>query len=249
MIQTTNALILRSSLFRETSQILTFLTQDFGKIHTLAKGARRGAHRFGSTFELFTCNRIVFYERRHSELQLLSQCDLVDSFPAIRADLKKTAYAVYFSELVDRATAAGDRSGPTYTLFLEALREASQRATLEETARIFEAKFLSCSGWMPEFSQCLRCRGALTLRCALSLRKGGTFCERCSKGEEGLLGLSRGTLVSIRHLVEVPWELAYRMRMSRQGREELKETLKRFIDYHIDEKIMSRDFLKELEKL
>ena len=247
MIQTTDAVILRSTLFRETSQLLTFLTPDFGKIFVLAKGVRRHPRRFSSTFNLFTCNRIVFYERSRSNLQLLTQCDLLDPFPAIRKDLKKTAYAAYFSELVDRSTEPGHQPTPLYTLLLEALRQLAKRELLEETARIFEVKLLLLSGLMPELSQCQACRGPVTKRVALSLERGGFLCERCFQKGKGMFELSKGTLVSIRHIATSPWSLAYRMRMLKDSREELKESLKRFIDFYLDEKIYSRVFLKELE--
>jgi len=249
MIQTTNGVILRSTLFRETSRLLTFFTEDFGKIHTLAKGVRRRPDRFGSTFDLFSCNRIVFYERSRSDLQLLSQCDLIDPFVTIRSDLKKMAYGVYFTELVDRSTELGDRSGRMYALLLEALREVSKRERLEETARIFEVKLLSLLGLMPELSRCQECGGRIVIPPALSLRKGGLLCGRCVEDETGVLQISKGTLASLQHLLSSSWELAYRIRISRRCHEELREILKCFIDFHLDEKIHSRDFLKELETL
>ena len=251
MIQTTNAVVLRSSIFRETSQLLTFLTQDFGKIHTLAKGVRRLPFRFGSTFELFTCNRIVFYERRRSDLQLLSQCDLVDSFPPIRQDLKKMAYAVYFTELVDRTTEPGDRSGRMYRLLLEGLKGLSKTEFLEEVARIFEVKLLSASGLMPELARCQGCGGKVTPPSSLSLRKGGVLCGRCvgTHKEAGVFPVSKGSLIYLQRMVSSPWESSERIRISKSCTTELKEILKRFIDFHLEEKIHSRDFLEELETL
>lgn len=249
MIQTTNALILRSTLFRETSMLFTFLTPDFGKMMALAKGVRKHLHRFCSSFDLFSCNRIVFYERSRSALQLLSQCDLLEPFQAIRSDLRKLAYAVYFTELSDRSTELGDRNGRLYTLLLETLRELSKREAVEETARIFEMKLLSLSGFLPEFSHCQQCGGALTVRCAFSFQKGEILCNRCSRKGPSVLEVSKGTLVSMRHMATSPWELAYRMRISERAHEELDGILKRFLEFHLDEKICSRDFIEELETL
>ncbi len=219
MIQTTNAVILRSTIFRETSQLLTFLTQDFGKIHTLAKGVRRRPNRFGTTFQPFTCNRIVFYERSRSNFQLLSQCDLINPFPSIRADLKKTATAAYFTELVDRVTEPGDKSSRMYRLLLQALQELSTGERIQETARTFEAKLLSLSGVMPEWA------------------------------DLKTLPLSKGTLRYLKQMISSPWETACRIRISQGCGTELKDVLKRFIDSHLEEKIYSRDFLEELERL
>ncbi len=249
MIQTTDGVILRSVLFRETSQLVTFLTPDFGKVFALAKGVRRKPRRFGSTFDLFTCNRIVFYERDRSNLQLLTQCDLVDPFSAIRSDLKKMAVAVYFSELTDRATEPKDPSGRMYALLLEGLKALAEKDAHEETMRIFEVKLLSISGWMPELSRCQRCRGELTERVILSPSREGVWCGRCFKEGSGAVPLSRGSLVCLQQLARTPWERVFRIRMSKTSRQELKTVLEQCIDFHLDVKIQSRRFLKELEAL
>ncbi len=244
MIQTTDGVILRSGTFRETSQLLTFLTQDFGKIHTLAKGVRRLPKRFASTFELFTCNRIVFYERRLSGLQLLSQCDLIDSYASIRSDLQKTACAVYFLELVDRATELGDPSHSLYALLLSALKTLSVRKTASDVLRLFEVKLLVLSGLFPEIFCCQQCRQKVAYSCSLSLHKGGILCRRCEKGEKDCLPLSRGTLESLRHMAASPWPFASRLRILQKGRKEVETVLTHCIDFYLDEKIYSRDFLK-----
>ncbi|MBI4435858.1 MAG: DNA repair protein RecO [Candidatus Omnitrophica bacterium] len=249
MIQTTDAVILRSERFRETSRLLTFLTPDFGKIHTLAKGVRRQPSRFGSTFQLFTCNRIVFYERKRSGLQLLSQCDLINPFSPIRSDLKRTACAVYFTELVDRATEPADPNGRLYALLLRALRDLSEKEDLREIVPLFEVKLLSLSGLMPELTRCQGCREKITAPCALSLQKGGILCDLCSKKEKGLLQLSMGILESIRHMASSPWELAHRIRIPEKNRGELTQMLRQFIAFYLDEKIRSRRFLEEVESL
>lgn len=249
MIQTTDAVILRSTLFRETSQLLTFFTQEFGKIFTLAKGVRGRSPRFGSTFELFSSNRIVFYERGRSHFQLLSQCDLLDSFPSIRSDLHRTAYAVYFLELLDRFTEAGDRNQSLYLLLLEALRELSEKNDPEKSARLFEIKLLALCGLMPDLSSCQKCRGPITRTLTLRAQRGGVLCMNCFKGESQNFTISKGTLLSMRQMASSPWRMAHRIRMSRSFSEELEETLKRFIDFYLDERIFSRDFLKEVEAL
>jgi len=210
---------------------------------------RRSPGRFGSTFQLFTCNRIVFYERSRSGLQLLSQCDLIDPFSPIRLDLKRTAYAVYFTELADRATEPGDANGRLYALLLRALRDLSEKEDLGEIVTLFEVKLLSLSGLMPELTRCLGCRGKIAATGALSLQKGGVLCDLCSRNGKGLLQLSMGTLESIRHMATAPWKLAHRIRIPEKSREELTELLRQFIEFYLDEKIRSRRFLEEVESL
>src|SRR3989338_11065325 len=98
-IQTTEALVLNRREFRETSILATFYSKDFGKIKGILKGIRGEKARWGSSTELFSLNKIVFYEKTKGEFNNITQCDLTDGFFGIRKRLNAIAYASYLSEL------------------------------------------------------------------------------------------------------------------------------------------------------
>jgi len=122
MIRTTDALILRSESFRETSRILVFFSRDYGKLVTLAKGVRRQEGRFVSPLDPLTHNRIVFYERPRTGLHLLTQCDLVEGFLGLRRSLEAMACSFYFAELANRVAQPGVKEERLFSLLLESLR-------------------------------------------------------------------------------------------------------------------------------
>ena len=79
-IQKSEAIVLRTRDFRETSLIVNFFTKDFGKMHGLIKGIRRTPQRYGGMPLNFSRNHIVFYEKPSRELNLVTQCDIEESF-------------------------------------------------------------------------------------------------------------------------------------------------------------------------
>ena len=99
-LYTTDAIVLRRYLYRETSVIVTCLTEQYGKIKGLVKGLRTPASRHRSAMEALTINRLVFYDTRTSQLHLISQCELLDGLPQIQQELERAQTAAFFVELV-----------------------------------------------------------------------------------------------------------------------------------------------------
>ena len=87
-IHTADAIILRCYPYRETSVIVTCLTDRFGKLKGLVKGLRAQPNRHRSAMEPMTVNRIVFYDTHNSSLHLISQCELVSPLTPLANDLE-----------------------------------------------------------------------------------------------------------------------------------------------------------------
>src|SRR5512147_646361 len=103
----TNAIVIRSVNYGESDKIVTFFTQDFGKLKGIAKGARRSKKRFQNALDLFSHLRLIFFDREGMGLVRAQGCDILNSFPKIREDLKKIVYGNYFLEMVSEM--AGER--------------------------------------------------------------------------------------------------------------------------------------------
>jgi DNA repair protein RecO (recombination protein O) len=77
MITKTEAVVLKSMNYRDSSKIVTFYTRGFGKVKCIAKGARQMKSKFGAGLEPITNVSLVLYKKEHRELQLVSQCDAI----------------------------------------------------------------------------------------------------------------------------------------------------------------------------
>ena len=76
----TPAVTLKRSDYRDSSQIITFYTRDYGKIQALAKGLKRSVKGVSGGIDLLTYNNIVFIHREHSSLNILTEWVLQDNF-------------------------------------------------------------------------------------------------------------------------------------------------------------------------
>src|ERR1700757_2081463 len=112
------ALVLRTTDWSETSRIATLWTREFGKVRALAKGGRRLKSNFESALDLLTVCSIVFLRKSSGSLDLLTEAQVVQRFPRLRADLGALYAAYYVAELLADWTEDYD---PHPALFDEAL--------------------------------------------------------------------------------------------------------------------------------
>lgn len=100
----TKALVLRCLNYREKSKIITFFTEEFGKIQCIAKGVRDTKSKFGSVLQNTSYLSIFFYHKENSTLYLLSNAEYEDVFQNIYSDMDKTMIAFKIVDLINNTT-------------------------------------------------------------------------------------------------------------------------------------------------
>jgi DNA repair protein RecO (recombination protein O) len=247
VIQTTDGIVLKKQNLRETSVILTLFTKDFGKISGVMKGARGPKASIGGNPQVFSLNRVVFYERKRGNLNSISQCDLKDFFDPIRNDLERTVYADYFLELVDSVMMEGDTNGDVYDLLFSSLRLLSRPVSAKRVARIFEIKLMDTAGFLPELKECVVCGRPVEHDAKFSLRLGALLCDRCVSKDSGAMKVSRGTINFIERVRVSPFDMVARIKVSQDVGRELEQFLRRFVDYHLQRSLKTVEFLKKIK--
>jgi len=104
MTESASGIILRTRPLTETSLIIHWLTPDFGRIATVAKGARRSKSPFAGKLDLFYAADFSFSRSRRSELHALREVKLHETHGAIRQDMMKLQQAGYAAAFIEQAT-------------------------------------------------------------------------------------------------------------------------------------------------
>src|SRR5213596_2198026 len=89
------AIVLRVQPVTETSLLVTWFTREFGKLKTLAKGARRPKSPMRGRIDLFYENEIVFLRSKRSDLHLLHECFLENAHRGLRGNVPSLAAGPY----------------------------------------------------------------------------------------------------------------------------------------------------------
>ncbi len=243
MIVKTEGIVLKSMDFRETSRIATFFTRDHGKVKGVLKGIRRDPGKFGSSLEKFSLNDIVYYQYRHSDLHLVSHCDMKDYYAGFRQDLERMTAASYAAELIDALMPAEECNGKIYDLVRVFLRSLQTAPDISKLVHTFQIKILSLSGFQPHLEACVRCSQDVHETPRFSLRLGGLLCVSCQDASGETSAISRGSVASILHIQNHDWENSLRLGMAPFVKKELKYILNHFLVFHLERHLRSARFL------
>lgn len=86
----------------ETSQAVALFTRGHGLVRALAKGSRRPKAPYSGGVEMLTRGEAGLIVRPGTELALLTEWDLRETYPALRRSLPAFNAGMYFADLVQR---------------------------------------------------------------------------------------------------------------------------------------------------
>ena len=153
MIQSATGLILRTRPLTETSLIIHWLTPDFGRMATVAKGARRLKSPFLGKLDLFYLADFSFSRYRRSDLHTLREINLRETHGAIRADILKLQQAAYATNFIEQATETETPVPAVYELLRELLDHLCQQKPAPQLVLALELKLLRELGQEPNLAE------------------------------------------------------------------------------------------------
>jgi DNA repair protein RecO (recombination protein O) len=160
MIESATGLILRTRPFTETSLIVHWLTPDFGRMATLARGARRPKSPFLGKLDLFYVADFSFSRSRRSDLHILREVGLRRLHPALRQKLALLRRATYATALIEQATETETPLPAVYDLMLRFLKHLREHPATPQAVFAFEVKLLHELGLEPDWEKARLSAGA-----------------------------------------------------------------------------------------
>jgi len=249
--QQTEAIVLKVIDYGESDRIVTFFTADFGKIRGIAKGARRSRKRFANALEPFCFLRIHFSRRNPESLALISGCDVLTHFPAIRGHLEKTLAASYLVDLSDQFTPDEKRNEAAFCLLHAFLTLLEGSSAIEALTRFFEIRLLGISGYDPVLDLCLACKKPIGKEASycFDAARGGLTCNHCGDGSPDAIPVSLGTIRTLLMGRQMEIALLGRLHLSAQSADESRRLLAHFIRHILGRDLKSLHVLNEIRLL
>ncbi len=245
---TATGLVLHRTNLGETDRVLTLFTGDRGKISAVAKGCRKSTSRLSGATELFTLSSFLLGQGR--SLEIVSQCEIRESFPNIRADLQKLARAAYLCELLDRTTQEHDdqMSSELLELTLVALRQLeNEDYYLDGSIHSYELQLMDIQGYAPVLMECAVCGNAdLGNSPGFSPVLGGVLCKADRQRTEDCQQISTAAVILMRQLFYSESAEWPKTPPTRSVAIEIDRALRWYIRYRIDRDIKSKEFLDQL---
>lgn len=160
MTESAAGIILRTQPLTETSLIIQWLSPNFGRITTVAKGARRPKSPFSGKLDLFYEADFSFSRSRRSELHTLREVSLRQTNSALREDIIKLRQAAYGAALIVQTTEAETPLPDVYDLFRKFLECLRLREASPQLVFALELKMLRELGLEPDWSKISLSAGA-----------------------------------------------------------------------------------------
>lgn len=247
---TENAILLRRIDYGERDLILSFLTRERGKISAIAKGGKNSVKRFGGILEPFYGLTIVCQAGR-GRLPILKEAALIHPLSKIREDLEKTAYASYWTEVIDGWVQEGKPVEAVYDLLLYAL-EGLEGDRMPPTALsiLFQMRFADLAGFCPDLVRCSGCGTEMVRidgeRLAFDIPRGAILCSGCAAGAKRAVYLCKGTIKQLLWTAAGDLNRASRLRFSPLSIKEGLGLLEAFLPYHLGRTPKSLGFLRRI---
>ncbi len=240
MIVSTDAIVLRSMKYRDTSKIVTLYSEKFGKISVIAKGARAAKNKFGASLEPMTHAAVVIYKKEHRDLHFLSKSEIVQPFFKTRIVPDKLAVGLALVELVHLVMHDEEENQIMFALLTDALHalEISKLNALN-ILFAFELKLVRQLGFAPHFESCSQC-GTYVLEDAgvrfvhVILARGSVVCSKCIGGHDGAgIRLTNDVLHALVHFASAPMEAVAGLELTFQQQDEILALLQTYMQYHV----------------
>ena len=249
----TSAIVLRARPFGEADRIITFLTEEFGKITGIAKGAMRSRKRFVNSLEPFAYVNLRFQDRPQSNLVFILAADLIVGYHRLAANLECLVHAAYLVEITDGLIGEREENCAVFQHLRDGLRHLEERGTSLRFLTAFELKLLSLAGYQPILDYCNCCdRNRLAdgaNQWYFSLADGGILCNVCATSRRQTLPLSTKAVEILTALRSETVDLPSPVSLPASVIGELRAVTLRFIQFHMDREIKSAAFLQQFSSV
>ncbi|MFQ5608030.1 MAG: DNA repair protein RecO, partial [Candidatus Zixiibacteriota bacterium] len=195
-IKKTEAFVLKSFNWSESSRTISFFTRDEGKLALTDRGGRSLSSKRGRALP-FASLALTYYSSERSSNGYLSEVSVKEAWPIEgEGALGRLAFGSAARELL-WLVLPDEEPHPDiydYTLKFFTLLSAVERESLPALFLAYFLRLLSMLGYQPVLSGCVGCGKALermqTARLSFSADRGGLVCGACQAAGESYIGFS-----------------------------------------------------------
>jgi DNA repair protein RecO len=211
MIVTTEAVIVKSLKYRDTSKILTAYTEAFGRCSVIANGARKPKNKFGSALEVGACSVLTFYKHPNKDLHTLQSAETAHALRRTMDSFDKLTVALSMLEAVSSTQHDEEPRPALYGFLRESLRAVNDCEANEQTILFwFQLHLAEALGFALRPQVCASSDDEISPAMApeflLSLADGAPFAPEfnlLASARQDVFKVDAGTLAVLQHLARL----------------------------------------------
>lgn len=245
----TTAIVLRTRPFAESDKIVSFLTEDLGKVTGIAKGARHSRKRFANSLEPFALVKLHIQEYPNRSLVFIAAADLLLGFKHLFTSLVKISYASYMVEITEGLIAEREDNHLVFEHLKNGLGYLDENEPSLRFLTAFELTLLRLTGYKPLLDHCKYCGGKdrqqTVAQWHFSLRDGGILCPSCARTRKQTFLIGAMAVEVLKNLQAEPSAVTPRISLPSSVITEIRSLVLEFIQYHMDREVKSASFINE----
>lgn len=242
MVKTVKGLVLREVPYKESSRILTVLTDTDGKMTVSANGAKRKGSKTAAASQLLAYSEMTLSGSRGR--WYLNDAATVELFEELRIDICSLALGTYFAELLETVSNEDMPDPEILRLGLNCLYLLSKgRFPPEIIKPVFELKLMCLAGYEPMLEGCSVCGEAEPERPLFDLEGGAVCCASCRSALPGKKAeLCADSLKAMRHVVSAQGASAFSFALPAAAMERLMRAAEEYVSECLERRFRSLEY-------
>jgi len=150
----TEAFVLKSFRYGETSKIVTLFTKEFGKINVIVKGARTYKSKLCGVLESMNHVNTIIYLKENRDLHLLTNAEYKKSYTNILNDFDKLQASFRIIEMLNKSVIENDINESIFELLIKTYEMLDEtEKNIYQCVLYFQIELVKILGLSPDFSE------------------------------------------------------------------------------------------------
>ncbi len=249
MVKTVKGLVLREVPYKESSRILTVLTDTDGKMTVTANGAKRKGSRTAAASQLLAYSEMTLSGSRGR--WYLNDASTIERFEELRIDICSLALGTYFAELLETVVNEDLPDPEMLRLGLNCLYLLGKgRYPAEIIKPVFELRLMCLAGYEPMLEACAVCGTEAPERPLFDLEGGAVCCAGCRSSLPGRKAdLSADCLKAMRHIISAQGASAFSFVLPTADAELLMRASEEYVSECLERHFRSLQYYYDLKTI
>ena len=239
------AIVLRTYPLREADLLVTLFTRLEGKVHGVARSAKKSKRRFGGALEPLTYVRAFYDVRERQELARLDSCEVLESPLASEVTYARAVALGHIAELLEELLPDHEANDAIFRLTLSVLN-VLEGPEIWMPVTYFDLWLTRLVGFLPELTECVVCgRGLNGDRAYFHALADGLMCSddrRLASSE-----ISPESRVLAARMFRAPVDSFAQSAWQKSQGSDLRKFLIQILQRHIEKKLLTAGMLEKID--
>ena len=189
-------LVIRRADYSDYDRMVTLFSPDMGRVDAIARGCRRPRSPLVNAVEPFTSGEFQLY--RHRDRFTLEQCQISESYYALRSDYDRLCHGAYWLKLLDAVILPDTPAPQLFIVTLRALAHLNWGDLPPAMVTMaFEMHLMALSGFAPRMDACALCGRPIQSNARFDAQLGGAVCLQCRSSAPAISNGARRILMKL----------------------------------------------------